>query len=948
MLELSACGNCVSGANTVCTNVDLNSFIGVGEIVRLNLIKGEVFLLNYFDRIAGGGNNNRTIFNRNVNRIAGGVVLDHVRIASSAVVYANNVVELTGSSNVLYDSGVLMSNVLGSTGVLSSSGFVGPKSTASLAIVLSSTLPIGSDYITGTIVNKLLLKVLAGMLVGNNFSSGYSNLLAVLIKNEHFVTYIASVVLNVTGLGTSSSNCIGLLEVGVVELGSGYIYELVAMFALIDIITVGVASCCCAYGLELEITGVGVCPSAILLEVSCAKVVKLSLILVSKPSLGSGGNGIIVYDKSLVAAGALVDIVTVILSTILGVNVCRSSGLYTVVMLLKYLVVVNAGGKGKGCNGNHLLAVLTVLLDVTGSSARGSKVLGLFLVKVVAESGDSLVRHYVTELTLVNLKTGLVAGNFLASDKNDVMSIGVKSSISNKRYYLNRLKNAVLILNAYLILNTIEGIIICGKVGNACAGSLVNGNATILIGTVLVNITEGCASRINYYSLGLMAGGLFELSLIPTTVVTEPYAVAVVYTVNSAVLGNNYVRIILIMVVLGDGLLTSLTLVCNLTAGSGLLTVNSMTGSFENSILYLFDLAKDLAILVSFPKLVAVVTLKNSIGTLIGTIGSLIRYDLGAVDILEAVTLASRRCDLYRLGVLTILTGEKSIAGSYNAVLDNGFYFNLGEFPIVSSLRLGLVVLIKAVEFETTNGTLIESLATEAGNVLGGMTLVPRSNLLFGLAADCTLNVFDTIIFFFTVKCLVLAVARVGIILPSVSKGLYKISQELLATGVTLVNSVTKALCVVFVAGRLYSLNKCPFTIVEGVRKLTILGNSRKRRRRYERQNNDRSQHKSKNLFHVFFLSKKCFWSSSCHAFDKILCRSLRLDTMPVTPAYQASIDTLRHSITSRKILYTTFWFLSIPFGKIIGKIKKKTHRFLGLLRVLFIFGNSFILLQLF
>lgn len=68
----------------------------------------------------------------------------------------------------------------------------------------------------------------------------------------------------------------------------------------------------------------------------------------------------------------------------------------------------------------------------------------------------------------------------------------------------------------------------------------------------------------------------------------------------------------------------------------------------------------------------------------------------------------------------------------------------------------------------------------------------------------------------------------------------------------------------------------------------------------------------------------------------------------PPYPAYQASIDTLRHSITSRKILYTTFWFLSIPFGKIIGKIKKKTYRFLGLLHVLFIFGNSFILLQLF
>lgn len=90
------------------------------------------------------------------------------------------------------------------------------------------------------------------------------------------------------------------------------------------------------------------------------------------------------------------------------------------------------------------------------------------------------------------------------------------------------------------------------------------------------------------------------------------------------------------------------------------------------------------------------------------------------------------------------------------------------------------------------------------------------------------------------------------------------------------------------------------------------------------------------------------FWSSSCHAFDKILCLSLRLDTMLATPAYQASIDTLRHSITSRKILYTTFWFLSIPFGKIIGKNKKKSDSFLGSDHVLFINGKIFILLHLF
>ncbi len=85
----------------------------------------------------------------------------------------------------------------------------------------------------------------------------------------------------------------------------------------------------------------------------------------------------------------------------------------------------------------------------------------------------------------------------------------------------------------------------------------------------------------------------------------------------------------------------------------------------------------------------------------------------------------------------------------------------------------------------------------------------------------------------------------------------------------------------------------------------------------------------------------------SCHAFDKILRLVRRLDTMLIAPAYQASIDTLRHSITSRIIFYTTFWFLSIPFGKIIGKLKKFSASFHTEKVILFNFGNNFILLQL-
>ena len=98
------------------------------------------------------------------------------------------------------------------------------------------------------------------------------------------------------------------------------------------------------------------------------------------------------------------------------------------------------------------------------------------------------------------------------------------------------------------------------------------------------------------------------------------------------------------------------------------------------------------------------------------------------------------------------------------------------------------------------------------------------------------------------------------------------------------------------------------------------------------------------------FLSfrKNVFWSSSCHAYDKILYLSLRLGTSLATPIYQASIDTLRHSITSRIIFYTTFWFLSIPFGKIIGNFKKFSDAFLMQKRELFFIGKVFILSHLF
>ena len=102
-------------------------------------------------------------------------------------------------------------------------------------------------------------------------------------------------------------------------------------------------------------------------------------------------------------------------------------------------------------------------------------------------------------------------------------------------------------------------------------------------------------------------------------------------------------------------------------------------------------------------------------------------------------------------------------------------------------------------------------------------------------------------------------------------------------------------------------------------------------------------------IFFMFsFLSKNRIWSSSCHAFDKILCLFFRFDTMLATPAYQASIDTLRHSITSRIIFYTTFWFLSIPFEKIIGKTKKFLSVISAHLWLLFIFGKTFIFCNLF
>ena len=135
-------------------------------------------------------------------------------------------------------------------------------------------------------------------------------------------------------------------------------------------------------------------------------------------------------------------------------------------------------------------------------------------------------------------------------------------------------------------------------------------------------------------------------------------------------------------------------------------------------------------------------------------------------------------------------------------------------------------------------------------------------------------------------------------------------------------------------------INNCIYTVVNivvfrAIRECSEYG------RRYERHYHDCCQNERKNLFHVFFPFEKCILlGPSCHAFDKILCLIRRPDTMLIAPAYQASIDTLRHSITSRKIFYTTFRFLSRPFEKIFSKNKKKLSIFHTRIAVLSYYGR--------
>jgi hypothetical protein len=486
------------------------------------------------------------------------------------------------------------------------------------------------------------------------------------------------------------------------------------------------------------------------------------------------------------------------------------------------------------------IALLTELLDVTGVYTVRRLILSLILVKLVAGCRSGLVAHNVTMLTLVDLETGLYAGNILGSNENDVVCIGVKGGGSNERDYSYGNIFALIILNCYVVgkASVLISVNINRGVRSCSTGSLVNGNATILIGTVLVNITKVCTSGVNNNSLELVTGGLGEDSIGPTTVVTEIYAVAVVYTVNLAILGNNYIVITLIMVVLSDGLLASLTLVGNLTAGSGLLTINFVAVRTINSIFYLLD--SFVLLIYELVELVTVVTLVNSISTLIGAGRLLCINDLGAVDILVVVASAIGNKDLNGLCVLATLTGVKSFTGNEITVNNLGLLLYLGEFPSMRSLRLSGAILVPTIEGLFTLRALILSLTAKAGLVNEIMSSLGISLDNIGSVAVSTLNVSNTPGALLTVNGNVFALVLLLVIYPSMLGLFYEIGKELFATSITFVNLIANlvTLC-------RNSLNKSAFTIVECVRELTTSAHCRKRRRRYERQDHDRSQHKS-------------------------------------------------------------------------------------------------------
>ena len=519
--------------------------------------------------------------------------------------------------------------------------------------------------------------------------------------------------------------------------------------------------------------------------------------------------------------------------------------------------------------------------------------------------------HLVTcSRLLVNFKVGVTAviAEPYVYNTHITCSTGKFLSVVNLLTVVHYIRLVLAVSGSILNLN--DPVVELAVLGY-CDCSL-SSNGAVLVAAESVNSALGCAGSV--YGLGNSLVSGCGNGLNPVLAASLAEQILVTDGGTSRLGGKTVLSLDVLVLLLYNLFLANF-------ASVGVVTANELIGTLLNLVaalvgddnvlrvdlidLYVLLILKDI-------ELMAVITLVDSVRTVLGTVVSNCSLNEGLV-----LALAIYVKNINSLGILAVLAGVESGAGNVLAVNPSRLGNYLGELP---GMLVGLLF--------ATDRALVELLTADAGDLIPLVRILPLCGLNSGFATYATLLVGLTIGLGSAVYRHVLAVLVVGVVNPLVAGSLgAKIVSKLLAALVTLVCSVRR-----IGTGCINFAKHCVFTVLDSVysRAISVIGDSREYGRRYERHYHDCCQNERKNLFHVFFpFEKYNFLGPSCHAFDKILCLPRWLDTMLAAPAYQASIDTLRHSITSRKILYTTFCFLSIPFEKIYSKKQKKLSVFI-------------------
>jgi len=262
---------------------------------------------------------------------------------------------------------------------------------------------------------------------------------------------------------------------------------------------------------------------------------------------------------------------------------------------------------------------------------------------------------------------------------------------------------------------------------------------------------------------------------------------------------------------------------------------------------------------LAYPVSVTVRALNNKISTssIAGrNLCSLNYCSLGLISMRSMVTC--RGVNSYLLGSAA-LAGEDSHTAILLATLPVGLGLHFGEFPSVSNILGENASLFINVALCATESTSVELLAANTGGVneimnRGGVVvngLVTIFAIL--LTTNSTNEVLNAVGLVYT-ACSDIACCVLRIRLPSMFCLGSQIVHKRIAAGLTNIFRVTNSF-----AGGGNSLNLVEFAVC-GCVYGRALGDSRERRRRYERQNHDCCQHKRKNLFHVFFPFEKMFF----------------------------------------------------------------------------------------